>query len=133
LIFIAFEELAKKVIEPKLNENKIVVIDRYIDSTFVYQGLAGGLGVDTIQEVAEKTISIPMPDITFFLDVDPLTAQGRLKKRKAETGEYTNWDKLDLDFHQRVRNYYLELKKVFPNRICIIDASQSEDEVLKEV
>lgn len=133
LIFIAFEELVKEVIEPKLNESKIVIIDRYIDSTFVYQGLSGGLGVDLIQEIAEKTAAIPMPNITFILDIDPLNAQERLKKRKVETGEYTNWDKLDLEFHQRVRNYYLELKKTFPNRICIIDASQSEDEVLKEV
>jgi dTMP kinase len=133
LIFIAFEELAKKVVKPKLNEDKIVIIDRYIDSTFVYQGLAGGLGIDLIQEIAEKTVAMPMPDITFILDIDPRKAQERLKKRKAETGEYTNWDKLDLDFHQRVRNYYLELKKTFPERICIIDASKNEAEILKEV
>jgi len=133
LIFIAFEELVKKVVEPSLNEDKVVIINRYIDSTFVYQGLVGELGIDIIQEVAEKTVAIPMPDITFILDIDPLKAQERLKKKKAETGEYTNWDKLDLGFPQRIRDYYLELKKTFPERICIIDASQSEAEILKEV
>ena len=65
-------------------------IDRYIDSTLVYQGLEGGLGVDIVQEIAKKTIDLPLPDITFVLDIDPLQAQERLKKRKLATGEYTN-------------------------------------------
>jgi len=73
-----------------LQENKVVVIDRYIDSTFVYQGLEGGLGINVVQEVAKKTIDLPFPDITFVLDIDPRRAQERLNKRKIETGEYTN-------------------------------------------
>jgi dTMP kinase len=87
---VAFDELEKKVIQPNLREKKIVVIDRYIDSTLVYQGLAGGLEIGTIQEVAKKTIDLPWPDITFVLDIDPAKAQDRLKKRKLATGEYTN-------------------------------------------
>jgi dTMP kinase len=59
-----------------------VVIDRYIDSTLVYQGLEGQTGLNLIQEVAHKTINLPMPDITFILDIDPLKAQERLKKRR---------------------------------------------------
>jgi dTMP kinase len=90
MIFIAFEELVKKVIEPNLQNNEIVVIDRYIDSTLVYQGLEGQIGLNLIQEVAHKTINLPLPDITFILDIDPLQAQQRLNKRKLETGEYTN-------------------------------------------
>ncbi|CAI2171416.1 8199_t:CDS:2 [Funneliformis geosporum] len=64
-----------------------VIIDRYIDSTLVYQGLEGKLGVNIIQEVAKKTIDLPLPDITFVLDIDPQQAQERLKKRKLATGE----------------------------------------------
>jgi len=67
-----------------------MVIDRYIDSTFVYQGLEGGLGINIVQEVAKKTIDLTLPDITFVLDIDPQRAQERLNKRKIETGEYTN-------------------------------------------
>jgi dTMP kinase len=67
-----------------------VVIDRYIDSTLVYQGLESKIGLDLIQEVAHKTINLPLPDITFILDIDPQQAQQRLDKRKLETGEYTN-------------------------------------------
>ena len=133
LIFSAFDELNQKVIKPNLQENKVMVIDRYIDSTFVYQGLEGGLGINIVQEVAKKTIDLTLPDITFVLDIDPQRAQERLNKRKIETGEYTNWDNLKLEFHHRIRNYYLELKKIFPERIYIIDAEKSEDEILEEV
>ena len=84
LIFSAFDELNQKVIEPNLRENKVVVIDRYIDSTLVYQGLEGGLEINLIQEVAKKTIDLPWPDITFILDIDPAKAQERLKKRKLD-------------------------------------------------
>ncbi|RHZ35657.1 dTMP kinase [endosymbiont GvMRE of Glomus versiforme] len=133
LILTAFDELIKKIIKPNLQENKVVIIDRYIDSTLVYQGLEGGTGANVVQEVAKKTINLPMPDITFILDIDPRKAQTRLKKRQEETGEYSNWDKLDLEFHQRIRNYYLELKKQFPERIYIVNANQSETEILAEV
>jgi dTMP kinase len=87
---VAFDELAKKIIEPNLQEDKLVIIDRYIDSTFVYQGLEGEIGINNIQEIAKRTIGLSLPDITFILDIDPLQAQARLKKRKLETGEYTN-------------------------------------------
>ena len=133
LIFAAFDELVKKIINPNLSADKIVIIDRYLDSTLVYQGLEGDLRVDALQEVMEKTIDIPRPDITFVLDIDPQKAQERLNKRKKETGEYSNWDSLKLGFHQRIRNYYLELKKYFPERICIINANRSENEILTEV
>ena len=111
----------------------MVIIDRYIDSTFVYQGLEGGVGTNVIQGVARKTINLPYPDLTFVLDIDPQKAQERLRKRKLETGKYTNWDNLKLDFHRRIRNYYLELKKYFPERIYLIDASRSEIEIVEEV
>ncbi|MCE8163001.1 MAG: dTMP kinase [Candidatus Moeniiplasma glomeromycotorum] len=133
LIFTAFDELNKKIIQPNLNENKIVVIDRYLDSTFVYQGLIGNIGINAIQEVVQKTINLPLPDITFILDIDPLQAQARLKKRKLETGEYTNWDNLNLDFHHQIRNHYLTLGKYFQERVYILDASRSENEIAAEV
>ncbi|CAG8477938.1 5225_t:CDS:2 [Scutellospora calospora] len=103
------------------------------NSTFVYQGLEGNIKIDTIQEIAQKTINLPFPDITFILDIDPQKAQERLNKRKVETGEYTNWDNLKLEFHQRIRNNYLKLKKLFPERIYIIDASKSENEIVEEI
>ncbi|CAG8583911.1 3307_t:CDS:2 [Ambispora gerdemannii] len=94
----------KKIIEPNLQEGKLVIIDRYIDSTFVYQGLEGEIGINNIQEIAKRTIGLSLPDITFILDIDPLQAQARLKKRKLET-----------------------------ERIYIINAERNETEILAEV
>jgi dTMP kinase len=129
----AFDELVKKVVKPSLQENKIVIVDRYLDSTFVYQGLEGNIKIDAIQKIAQETINLPLPDLTFILDIEPQKAQERLSKRKAEAGEYTNWDNLKLDFHQKIRDNYLKLKKIFPERIYIINASKSEEEVVEEV
>lgn len=133
LFFTAFDELNRRIIQPNLVKKKTIIVDRYIDSTFVYQGLVEGIKINTLQEIAQKTIGLPFPDITFLLDIDPFQAQARLKKRKLETGEHTNWDNLNLDFHQNIRNYYLELKKYFPERIHVIDASKNENEIAQEV
>ncbi|CAG8455132.1 21699_t:CDS:2 [Gigaspora margarita] len=130
---VAFEELARKVINPNLREDKRVVIDRYLDSTLVYQGLEGNISLQDIQEIAYQNINLPPADLTFILDFDPQQAQERLRKRKLETGEYTNWDNLKLEFHRRIRDNYLRLKKLFPERIWVIDASQSEEKILTEV
>ncbi|CAI2162024.1 2934_t:CDS:10 [Funneliformis geosporum] len=122
-ILFSIENSKKKTLTNLLTA---LVVDRYIDSTFVYQGLSGNIGINSIQGFAEKTIDLPLPDITFILDIDPREAQTRLKKRQEESGEYTNWDKLDLEFHQKIRNYYLKLKTYFPERIVIIDAKEDE-------
>nr|CAG8557813.1 10663_t:CDS:10 [Entrophospora candida] len=74
-----------KVIKLGLQENKVVIIDRYIDSTFVYQGLEGGIRINAMREVAKRTIDLPLPDITFVLDINPQQAQERLKIRKLAT------------------------------------------------
>jgi len=87
---VAFEELARKVINPNLQKDQTVIIDRYLDSTLVYQGLEGNISLKDIEEIAYQTINLPPPDLTFILDLDPQQAQERLKKRKLETGEYTN-------------------------------------------
>ena len=121
-------------IKPNLEVGKTVLIDRYIDSTFVYQGIRGKLPINKLVEVWENTIKIPFPDLTFILDIEPSKIEERVNKRRQETGEEpNNWDKSNWEFHQKIRNGYLELKKIFPERIYIINAEKSENEVLKEV
>jgi dTMP kinase len=95
--------------------------------------LSEGIKIESILKTARETLGLFLPDITFILDIDPLQAQERLKKRRLETGEYTNWDNLNLEFHRKIRNYYLELRKYFPERVYVIDAHRSENEILIEV
>lgn len=95
-------QLYNQVLKEKLEEpNRVVVMDRYKDSSFVYQGLVRGLGVDYVAMIND----VPDPQITFILDVDPEVGQDRL-------GERTDLDRLDkygIEFHQKVRQGYLSM------------------------
>jgi dTMP kinase len=127
-------EHALTVIKPNLAVGKTVLIDRYIDSTLIYQGIRGKLPLTKLVEVWKNTIDIPFPDLTFVLDIEPKKAAERVNRRRQETGEEpNNWDNSKLEFHQVIRNGYLELKEYFPQRIRIINAERSETEILAEI
>ncbi|CAG8678797.1 14338_t:CDS:2 [Racocetra persica] len=83
-------EHALTVIKPNLAAGKTILVDRYIDSTFVYQGIRGKLPIDKLIEVWEKTVNIPFPDLTFVLDIEPNKTSARVNKRRQETGEEPN-------------------------------------------
>ena len=122
------------IIKPNSAAGKTVLTDRYIDSTFVYQGIRGKLPINKLVEVWEKTVNIPFPDLTFVLDIDPARTKTRIDRRKQETGEEpNNWDKSNWEFHQKIRNGYLQLKEYFPKRIKIINADRPLEEVVREV
>jgi dTMP kinase len=127
-------EHALTVIKPNLAAGKTVLIDRYVDSTFVYQGIRGKLPINKLVEVWEKTVNIPFPDITFILDIDPAKTELRIRQRRQETGEEpNNWDKANYEFHQKIRNGYLQLKEYFPQRIKIINADRSWEKIITEI
>ena len=123
----AQSEHVSNIIKPSLEKGQTIISDRYIDSMFVYQGK---LGIDKISGILEQSIKTPFPDITFVLDIEVEKAQKRLQKR---TDKNTNWDNLSLEFHQKIRDGYLGLKKYFPNRIHIINADRNEEEIFEEV
>ncbi|WNE40507.1 MAG: Thymidylate kinase [Mycoplasmataceae bacterium] len=124
LNLLALEELASKKIRPNLKENKIVIVDEYIDNILVYQGLEEGVGIDVIQKIFERNIKLEFPDITFVLDDD-------LQEIQKEIG--TKWDNSKLEFYQRIRDYYLKLKDFFPERVYILSAHKNQKEVLEEI
>ena len=106
----------------------------YIDSIFVYQGIRGKLPINKLVEVWEKTVNIPLPDLTFVLDIDPARTKTRINQRRQETGEEpNNWDNYNWEFHQKIRNGYLQLKKYFSERIKIINADRPLEEIIGEV
>jgi len=133
----AHNEHVKTVIRSQLAQGKMVLVDRYIDSTFVYQGLRENfpeeqkkIRVNLIKEVFQKFINTPFPDLTFILDLEPAKAQTRLSKRE----EINNWDNLNLEFHHQIRQGYLKLKEYFPHRnYYIINADRPLEEIIGEV
>ena len=120
------QHLVEKV-WPALKEGKIVICDRYLDSSLAYQGGARGLGVDEILNVNLFATENTWPDLTLLFDIKP---EEGLKRIAANADREVN--RLDLEkieFHQKVRNTFLSLAERYPDRYVVIDASKTREEV----
>lgn len=120
------QHLVEKV-WPALKEGKIVICDRYLDSSLAYQGGARGLGVDNVLEVNNFATEGTFPDLTLLFDIEPEIGLARISANANR--EVNRLDLEKLEFHKTVRNTFLELAKRYPERYVIIDASQSQQEV----
>lgn len=118
-----------EIIIPALTQNKIVLCDRFIDSSLVYQGIARNLGIENVLKINEFAIDDFLPNLTIFFDVKPEIGLERIAENK--TREVNRLDLESLNFHQKVYEGYLEITKIFPNRIVRIDASKNIEEVFK--
>jgi dTMP kinase len=116
------------LIRPSLLENKIVICDRFIDSTACYQGICEDIDVDEIYNMHDKWIGL-MPDITFLLDVDWKHAQSRVKQR----GAPDRWDQQSGQEHDKIYSGFRSLAKRFPERISVIDSRRSAEEVFLQI
>lgn len=122
------QHLVEKV-WPALKEGKIVICDRYIDSSLAYQGGARNLGVENVLNINMFATEGTFPDMTLLFDITP---EKGLKRIAANANREVN--RLDLEkieFHKSVRNTFLELAKQYKNRYVIIDASKPLDEVVE--
>ena len=122
------QHLVEKV-WPALKEGKIVICDRYLDSSLAYQGGARGLGVDNILNVNMFATENTFPDLTLLFDISPEEGLKRIAANASR--EVNRLDLEKLEFHHKVRNTFLELAKKYPERYVIIDASKSREEVAK--
>ena len=119
----------KEKIIPAKREGKIVVCDRYIDSSFAYQAYARGLGMEFIQRVNFYALENCMPDLTLFFDISPKEAF----ERKGGADKDDRLEQSGIEFHQRVYEGYKRLAEDNPERIAIINARKSPEEVFDEV
>ena len=122
------QHLVEKV-WPALKEGKIVICDRYLDSSLAYQGGARGLGVENILNINLFATENTWPDLTLLFDIKPELGLARISANADR--EVNRLDLEKLDFHNKVRDTFLELAKRYPDRFVIIDASQSREEVAK--
>ena len=112
-------QLVEAVIRPALEKGKLVVCDRFIDSTYAYQGVARGLGAEKVDALNRLACGGVMPDLTVFLDLPPKLAFARKGGADAD-------DRLEQEgesFHQKVYDGYLQASQLYPNRIARIDCS----------
>ena len=115
---------------PALKEGKIVLCDRFLDSSLAYQGGARGLGMDEILKVNRYATEGQFPDITLFFDLDPSIG---LQRIAANAGREVN--RLDLErmtFHEKVRASFQKLASLYPERYVTIDASQPLEKVVED-
>lgn len=124
------QHLVEKVL-PALQENKVVICDRFVDSSLVYQGKGRGLGIEAVYNMNCFAIDDLMPDVTIFFDVLPEVGLSRINKD--DQREVNRLDLESLDFHYRVYNGYKEIASMYPDRIQVVDASKSVEEVTNNV
>lgn len=119
-----------QLIEPALEAGKIVVCDRFVDSSLAYQGYGRGLGAEKIAQLNEMAVNGAIPNLTILLDVPPEVG---LKRRANARKIKDRLDLLPKDFYIRVYQGYLALAKKSPNRYVVIDTTQSIEKVAAEV
>lgn len=123
------QHLVQKV-WPALKAGKIVLCDRFIDSSLAYQGGARGLGVDEVLGINLFATEGTLPDLTLLFDIEPEIGLARIAKNQGR--EVNRLDLEGLDFHHTVRNTFLDLAHRYENRFSVIDASLSEEEVYQK-
>jgi dTMP kinase len=123
-------QVYREIVLPSLEAGKVVLMDRTRDSSVVYQGMVRGFGVELIEQLNTISTQDTYPNLTLLLDVDVKTGL----ERRAETGKLDRIDLHNADFHQQVRDAYLQLAKEDKNgRWQLVDATQTVDEVEKAI
>ncbi|MBY8914763.1 dTMP kinase [Bacillus sp. YC2] len=124
------QHLVEKV-QPALEEGRIVLCDRFIDSSLAYQGYARGLGIEEVLSINQFAIGDTMPDITIYFSIEPEEGLKRIKANQSR--EKNRLDLEALHFHTQVREGYQKVMERFPERFHSIDASQTKDRVIQDV
>lgn len=115
------------IVKPAIAAGKVVICDRHSDSTVAYQGYGRGLDIDRINMLNSIATDSMKPDLTFVFDIDTETAMKRVGKNK------DRMESAGIEFHKKVRSGYLELAKKDPQRIKVIDASDSIETIRQNV
>ena len=123
------QHLIEKIV-PAIKNNKIIICDRFVDSSLAYQGHARGLGIDNVYEINKFAIDTLMPDLTLLFDLDPRLGLERISANKLR--EVNRLDLEQLDFHTLVREGFLIIHDREPNRVKKVDASKTVEEVFND-
>lgn len=125
-----------EVVRPALAQGKIVISDRFTDSTVAFQGFGRGLDVGLLTQLNAAAVAGVMPGLTILLDVDPELGLSRARARNLALGTACcegRFEAEDVSFHARVRAGYIELARREPSRIRVVDASRSPDAVFEDI
>lgn len=121
-------QLVSEFIKPNLEKGKIVISERYVYSSIVYQGIARNLGIQNVKEINDFAIDGLEPDLVLFFDIDPEKALNR----KLSKGNSDRLENEKINFHKKVYEGYKEISKVY-DEITLIDADKSVDELFSDI
>ncbi len=124
-------EHVTKLIIPALTNQKIVVCDRYVDSSLAYQGFARGIGYKQVFHINQFATRKLVPDLTFFIDVTPEVGLNRIKNHRQD--EMNHLDQESINFHHQVYDGYKKIISKHKRRYVVIDGTQPVDVILKQV
>lgn len=124
-------QLVREVIAPALIADKIVLSDRFLDSSTVYQGIARNLAADPVAQINLFAIGNVMPHLTIVIDVPTEVSLARLKQRASDLPD--RMERENIDFYTKVREGYLVLAKGMPERIVVVDGTKSADAIEKKI
>lgn len=119
----------QEIIFPALEQGKIVLCDRFHDSTVAYQGVARGLSKDLVSSFCLFASQNKQPDLTFYLDLSPKIGLERTVKKN---GEKDRIESESIVFHERIRDSFLAIAQKEPHRVRILDATLSQEELLQQ-
>ena len=127
-------ELVSKVIKPNLKEGKVVITDRFTDSSIAYQGYGGGIDIELIKNLNKISTYDLSPDLTFLLDMDLKNSLDRtLKRANSKNEQIVKFENKDLNFHEKVKNGFIEIMEENKDRIVKIDASEKIELISKKI
>lgn len=124
------QHVVEKIL-PALNDNAIFICDRYIDSSYVYQGYAGNIGLERVIAINEIATDGCIPNLTILFDVDPRVGLERINKDKNR--EVNRLDLARIEYHDKVREGYRKVADIYKERIVVVDASKGFNEVVEDV
>lgn len=123
-------QLVEELIRPSLSAGKIILCDRYADSTMAYQGYGHGLDRTALKQLLDFATGGLKPDLTLLLDI---SAEAGLRRRISNHEEWNRMDDYALQFHERVRSGYLCMAAAEPERFVVINADRSPEEIHEDV
>lgn len=124
-------QLVREVIAPALIRNAIVLSDRFLDSSTVYQGIARNLAADPVNQINRFAVGNVMPNVTIVIDVPAEVSLQRIHQRASDLPD--RMERENIDFYHKVREGYLVLAKGMPDRVVVIDGTQSIDAIEKKI
>jgi dTMP kinase len=124
-------QVVREVIAPALVRGAVVLSDRYLDSSTVYQGIGRNLAADPVSQINRFAVGNVMPDLTLVIDVPTEVGLARIRRRASDLPD--RMERENIDFYKKIREGYLLLARGLPDRFVVVDGTQTEEVIEKKI